>query len=132
MVSETRLKDMRDDVVSLIEKEIKYRGLAAGCVQATQTLITEPEYEDFNTCIQAQKNFGLIFNTYVNLDDTYDYNDIKGLAKQFVRYLDTNMKKDAFLVGSASVMYREKHPEWDDGMVLQMAIEDLKDMKRNE
>ena len=131
-VCEQRLADMREDLIDYIKKFIEQRNLQIVTVVARQTLITEPEIKDYNTCMEANKLYNLKFRVFIDLDDTYSQRDIYTLAKKYVRFLDTNMKKDMVQIAIIQKAILKSDKKIKPSKAYEKAIREFKEMKDNE
>ncbi len=128
MISQNILDEMQADLKELIQKEIRDRGLMATNLEVRHT--DEDDETQDNTCITSEKPFEIGCTIYVNLDNTYDRKDIKALASQYVTYLSTSMKKDAFQLQIILNSVEKKMTKATPAEALNMAVEILKDCKR--
>lgn len=131
-VSEQTLKDMYLDLHDFISQFIKERKLHAREITIRNTILTDEDYQNYNTLIEVTKPFGLGYKMFVNLDNTYDKQDICNLANKYVRYLDTSMKKDAFQLGTISLTIREKYPKMVPGNIFQLALKEFKRLRKEQ
>ena len=131
-VSEQRLADMQEDLSEYIGKFIIQRKLDVPSYAVRHPLLVEPEIGKYNTCMSARKLFHGEFKCFIDLDESFGNRDIYTLAKKFVRFLDTNQKKDACQIAIMAKAIKIDHPKLSQKVAYERAILEFKEMKRNE
>jgi hypothetical protein len=131
-VSEQRLADMQEDLNDYIGKFIIQRKLDVPSFAVRTPLLTEPEIGKYNTCMSARKLFHGEFKCFIDLDESYGNRDIYTLAKKFVRFLDTNQKKDACQIAIMAKAIKKAKPKLTQKVAYEKAVLEFKEMKQNE
>lgn len=130
------ISNMRKHILNYTQKNlkkyVKAKEIPKVNISCRDTLIVEPEYEEFNTCIEVPKMFDLVLELFINLTDEVRLEDLKETSKEIARAIVANIKKDMFQFGTIQAMLHEKNPDLPGEDLLKQSIMEFKDMRQNE